>query len=162
MSTWWQESRMKRLGLAKEKLVSGWKREFVQLSFLNDFLTVKVSLSSSFLGPFMTQSCLSTLKRISIWLPGDHIDPVFGRPKWLKDGAVCWGFRKLLLGSRNNHAGMGLSWGGGCEELFHFLSGHGVCSNLPCHFSVVKAALICDISVKEGFFCWLYWLDPII
>lgn len=50
----------------------------------NDFLTGKVSLallSSSFFGLFIAQSCLSALKRISIWLPGDHIDPAFGWPK---------------------------------------------------------------------------------
>lgn len=50
----------------------------------NDFLTGKVSLAlltSSFFGLFIAQSCLSALKRISIWLPGDHIDPAFGWPK---------------------------------------------------------------------------------
>lgn len=49
----------------------------------NDFLTGKVSLAlltSSFFGPFIAQSCLSALKRISIWLPGEHIDPAFGWP----------------------------------------------------------------------------------
>lgn len=67
----------------------------------NDFLTGKVSLAlltSSFFGPFIPQSCLSALKRISIWQPGDHIDPAFGWPKWVKDGAICSAFRKLLLG----------------------------------------------------------------
>lgn len=67
----------------------------------NDFLTGKVSLAlltSSFFGPFIAQSCLSALKRISIWQPRDHIDPAFGWPKWVKDGAICSAFRKLLLG----------------------------------------------------------------
>lgn len=44
-------------------------------------------------------------------------------------------------GGGGEHEGMGLrQWwcggrgGGDCRELFRFLSGHGVCSNLMCRF----------------------------
>lgn len=44
----------------------------------NDFLTVTVTLPclfEPFFGPFTLESCLSALKRISIWMLGDRIDP---------------------------------------------------------------------------------------